>query len=317
VIVIGGEALVDLVDDNGSLRAVAGGGPFNTAIAFGRLDVPVAFLGALSRDTHGRMLSEQLIAAGVDTSLVHWSDAPTPRALVHRLGDGKNEYRFDLAGTSLVDLAPGQLPLLPDDAWAIHVGTLALALDPPAAAYRALVDREVGWRRIILDPNVRPAVFGDVDQYRPRFERLCRLADLVKLSEDDGAWIYPGLSTEEVLRQILGFGPRVVAVTRGEHGAVAASGDVFVDVAGIRVSVVDTVGAGDSFGAALIAALMDEGVFGSETTRLPDKTRLARAVSYAVAASAITCTRTGATPPSRPEIEAQLRSLSDAETPAI
>jgi fructokinase len=317
VIVIGGEALVDLVDDNGSLRAVAGGGPFNTAIAFGRLDVPVAFLGALSRDAYGHMLSEQLIEAGVDTSLVRWSDAPTPRALVHRLGDGKNEYRFDLVGTSLVDLASGQLPPLPDDAWAIHVGTLALALDPPAATYRALVDREVGRRRIILDPNVRPAVFGDVDHYRPRFEGLCQLADLVKLSEDDGAWIYPGLSTEEVLRQILGFGPCVVAVTRGEHGAVAASGDVFVDVAGIRVGVVDTVGAGDSFGAALIAALMDEGVFGSETTRLPDKTRLARAVSYAVAASAITCTRTGATPPSRPEIEAQLRSLSDAETPAI
>ncbi len=316
MIVIGGEALVDLVDDNGTLRAIAGGGPFNTAIAFGRLDVPVGFLGALSRDAHGHMLAEQLIKAGVDTSLVRWSDAPTPHALVHRLGDGKNEYRFDLAGTSLVDLAPGQLPFLPEHAWAIHVGTLALAVDPPAAAYQALVDREAGRRRIILDPNVRPAVFGDVDRYRPRFEHLCRLADLVKLSEDDGAWIYPGLSAEEVLRQILGFGPRVVAVTRAEHGAIAASGDVFVDVAGIRVAVVDTVGAGDSFGAALIAALMDEGAFGSETMRLPDQTVLARAVSYAVTASAITCTRTGATPPSRAEIDAQLESVSDAEAPA-
>ncbi len=317
MIVIGGEALVDLVDDGGSRRAVAGGGPFNTAIAFGRLDVPVVFLGAISRDDYGHMLAGQLIEAGVDTSLVRWSDAPTPRALVQRLRDGKNEYRFDLSGTALVDLTPEQLPLLSDDAWAIHVGTLALAVDPPAAAYEALVDREAGRRRIILDPNVRPAVFGDVDTYRRRFERLSELADLVKLSEDDAAWIYPGLTAERVLKLILGFGPRIVAVTRGEQGAIAGSGEAIVDIAGIPVAVVDTVGAGDSFGAALIAALIDEGAFGLDATRLPDEPVLARAVSYAVAASAITCTRTGATPPSRAEIASQLRSVSDAPSPAL
>jgi fructokinase len=317
VIVIGGEALVDLVDDDGLLRTVAGGGPFNTAIAFGRLDVAVGFLGAISRDAYGQMLAEQLVEAGVDTSLVRWSDAPTPRARVHRLGDGKNEYKFDLSGTSLVDLAPEQLPLLPDDAWAIHVGTLALAIDPPAVAYEALVDREAGRRRIILDPNVRPAVFGEADKYRRRFERISQLADLVKLSEDDAAWIYPGLSAEEVLKLILAFGPTVVAVTRGQQGAIAASGDAFADVAGIPVPVVDTVGAGDSFGAALVAALVDEGAFGLQPTQGPDEAVLTRAVSYAVAASAITCTRTGATPPSRAEIDAQLRSRTDAPSPAV
>jgi fructokinase len=317
VIVIGGEALVDLVDDDGSRRAVAGGGPFNTAIAFGRLDVPVGFLGAISRDDYGHMLAEQLTVAGVDTSLVRWSNAPTPRALVHRRRDGKNEYGFDLPGTSLVDLTPEQLPLLPDDAWAIHVGTLALAVDPPAAAYEALVDREAGRRRIILDPNVRPAVFGDVETYRRRFERLSELADLVKLSEDDAAWIYPGLSAREVLKLILGFGPRVVSVTRGEHGAIAASSEAFVDIPGLPVAVVDTVGAGDSFGAALIAALIDEGAFGVEATRPPDTSVLARAVSYAVAASAITCMRTGATPPSRAEIASQLRSVGDTPSRAV
>jgi fructokinase len=317
VIVIGGEALVDLVDEGGSRRAVAGGGPFNTAIAFGRLEVPVGFLGAISRDDYGHMLAEQLIEVGVDTSLVRWSDAPTPRALVQRLEDGKNEYRFDLSGTALVDFTPEQLPVLPADAWAIHVGTLALAVDPPAAAYEALVDREAGRGRVVLDPNVRPVVFGDVITYRRRFERLAQLADLVKLSEDDAAWIYPGLTAEEVLKLILGFGPQVVAVTRGKHGAIAGSGDAIVDIAGIPVVVVDTVGAGDSFGAALIAALIDEGAFGLDATRPLDESVLARAVSYAVAASAITCTRTGATPPSRAEIAAQLRSVSDARSPAM
>jgi fructokinase len=314
VIVTGGEALVDLVEEHGLLRAVAGGGPFNTAIAFGRLDVPVGFLGAISRDTYGQMLAEQLVASGVDMSLVRWSDAPTPRAVVHRRDGGRSEYTFHLGGTSLGDLAPDGLPDLPREAWAIHVGTLALAIDPPAAAYEALVNREAGRRQIVFDPNVRPAIFGDVSAYRSRFERLARLADLIKLSDDDAAWIYPGRSIEEVLELVLGLGPQIVAVTRGEHGAVAASSDGFVDVAGIAVSVVDTVGAGDSFGAALVAALVDDGALGPGATRTADDALLNRAVTYAVAASAITCTRTGAVPPSRDEIDTQLRALGATAT---
>jgi fructokinase len=157
---------------------------------------------------------------------------------------------------------------------------------------------------------VRPAIFGDVDVYRRRFERLVRLADIVKLSEDDAAWIYPGLRAEDVLELILDFGPRVVAVTRGERGAIARSNGAAVDIGGIPVDILDTVGAGDSFGAALIAALVDEGAFGPQATRTSDEGVLAHAVSYAVAASAITCTRRGAAPPSREEVDAQLRALA-------
>jgi fructokinase len=228
---------------------------------------------------------------------------------VHQQRDGGNEYSFEVRGTSLADLSPRDLPTLPEEAWALHVGTLALALDPPAAAYEELVHREAGRRRIILDPNVRPAIFGDVDAYRRRFERLVRLADIVKLSEDDAAWIYPRLRLEEVIDVIFGFGPRVVAVTRGENGAVAASGDAFVDVPGIPVAVVDTIGAGDTFGAAFIADLVEDGAFGPEASRPILKPALARAVGYAVAASAITCMRTGAVPPSRDDIESQLSAL--------
>jgi fructokinase len=309
VIVIGGEALVDLVNDDGSVRPVAGGGPFNTAIAFGRLGVPVGFLGVISRDTYGRMLAEQLVGAGVDTSLVRWSDAPTAHALVHRGRDGSNEYTFELDGTALVELVPQDVPALPRDAWAVYVGTLSIAIDPPAAAYEALVDREAGRRMIILDPNVRQAIFGDAVGYRHRFERLARHADLVKLSEDDAAWMYPHCSVEGVLELMLGFGPGIVALTRGKNGAVASSGNGFVDVPGIPVTVVDTVGAGDSFGAAFVAALVDAGALGPQATRSADEDVLSRAVRYAVAASAVTCTRTGAVPPSREEIEAELRSL--------
>jgi fructokinase len=316
VIVVGGEALVDLVDGDGSLQPVAGGGPFNTAVALGRLEVPVAFLGSISRDTYGQMLAERLVESGVDMSFVRRSDAPTARALVRRQHDGDTEYTFEVEDTSLTDFSPRDLPILPEDAWALHVGTLSLAIDPPAVAYEALVDREAGRRQIILDPNVRPAIFGDVATYRRRFERLAQLADIVKLSEADAAWIYPRLRVDDVIELILGFGPRVIAVTRGKNGAAAATNGAFVEVAGVPVTVVDTIGAGDTFGAAFIAALVDEAALGPQSSRPIDEPVLARAVAYAVAASAITCTRTGAVPPSRSEIQAQLAALSPGQLTA-
>jgi len=179
-----------------------------------------------------------------------------------------------------------------------------LAIDPPAAAYEALLDREAGRRTIMLDPNVRPAVFGDQAPYRARFERLARLADVVKLSADDGAWIYPELEQADVLEHILGLGPRLVAITLGALGAVAVSTEGRARMPAVPITVVDTVGAGDSFGAALLAALAERGALGPGTTRPLDDALLEEALVYAVTASAITCTRRGAVPPSRAEIDA-------------
>jgi fructokinase len=308
VIVVGGEALVDLVEERGLLRPVPGGGPFNTAIALGRLGVPVAYLGTLSRDDFGSLLARLLIEAGVDMSLVRWSDAPTPLAVVHRHDDGGNTYTFYLTGTSLTDLPPEAVPALPDDVWAIHVGTLGLAVDPPAAAYEALLEREAGRRTIVLDPNVRPAVFGDQASYRVRFERLAGLANVVKLSDADASWIYPGLEPADILERVRALGPRLVAITLGTGGAIAASADGRARVTAVPVTVKDTVGAGDSFGAALLAALVDHDALELEATRPLDDSLLEQAVAYAVNASAITCTRTGAVPPSRAEIDAWIGS---------
>jgi fructokinase len=304
VIVVGGEALVDLVDEHGLLSPVPGGGPFNTAIALGRLGIPVAFLGTLSHDEYGGLLARLLLEAGVDMSLVRWSDAPTPVAVVHRHDDGGNSYTFYLTGTSLTDLPPEAVPDLPEHMWAIHVGTLGLAVDPPAAAYEALLDREAGRRTIVLDPNVRPAVFGDQVSYLARFERLARLADIVKLSDDDAAWIYPELDLADALEHVLGLGPRLVAITMGTLGAVAASREGYARVPAVPVNVVDTVGAGDSFGAALLAALVEREALEPGATRPLDDSLLEEAVEYAVTASAITCTRTGAVPPTRAELDA-------------
>jgi fructokinase len=304
VIVVGGEALVDLVGENGLLNPVPGGGPFNTAIALGRLGIPVAYLGTLSHDDYGGLLAGLLTQAGVDMSLVRWSDSPTPLAVVHRRGDGENTYTFYLTGTSLTDLPPEAVPALPEHARAIHVGTLALAIDPPAAAYEALLDREARRRTIVLDPNVRPAVFGYPASYRARFERLARLADVVKLSEHDAAWIYPELERADILERLLALGPRLVAITMGRLGAVAASREGRARVSAVPITVVDTVGAGDIFGAALLAALVERDTLEPGATRSLDASLLKEVVEYAVTASAITCTRRGAVSPSRAEIEA-------------
>jgi fructokinase len=305
VIVVGGEALIDLVEEGGVLRAVPGGGPFNTAIALGRLGVPVAYLGTLSRDDYGTVLAELLIEAGVEMSLVRFTDAPTPLAVVHKHGDGANSYTFHLAGTALADLPKHALPELPAEAVALHVGTLALAVDPPAATFQALVEREAGTRAIVFDPNIRPVVFGDPDGYRPRFEHLAGLATIVKLSGDDAAWIYPGCGPAEALERILALGPRIVAITLGADGAIAASAEGRVQLPAVPVVVVDTVGSGDSFGAALLMALAEQDALELHSTRPLDDALLEQAVSYAVTAAAITSTRTGAVPPSRAEIAAR------------
>lgn len=312
MIVVGGEALVDLVGEGGALRAVPGGGPFNTAIALGRLGLPVSFLGTLSRDTYGDLLAGLLLDAGVGMSLVRFTDAPTPLAVVHKHPDGGNDYTFYLAGTALADLPPRAVPALPFDAVALHVGTLALVVDPPAAAFRALVAREAGRRTIIFDPNVRPLVFGDADLYRPRFEWLAGLATIVKLSDDDAAWIYPGCDVPRVIERILALGPRIVAVTLGAEGAIAASAEGYVQLPALPIIVADTVGSGDSFGAALIAALYEHDALELGSTRPLDDALLEHAVSYAIAAASITSTRTGAVPPSRAEIDACISSADEA-----
>jgi fructokinase len=198
--------------------------------------------------------------------------------------------------------------MLPERAEVIHVGTLGLAVDPPASAYEALLVREAGRRTIVIDPNVRPAVFGDQAAYRARFEGLAKLAHIVKLSDDDAAWIYPELELSDVLELILALGPRLVAITMGTGGATAASLDAKVHVPALAVRVADTVGAGDSFGAALMGALIERGALELHAARPLDTALLEEVLTYAATAAAITCTRTGAVPPSRAEIDAWIES---------
>jgi fructokinase len=297
VIVVAGEALVDLVDRDGMQRPLPGGGPFNTAVALGLLGVPTAFLGCLSHDDYGELLAGLLRESGVDDRYVLRTPAPTPVAVVRTGEDGEAEYAFQLAGTAYADLTPADLPELGPEVVALHLGTLALATDPPAGALEALMRRESERRLIVVDPNVRPDVIGDRDAYRARFEGWLAYARLVKLSARDAEWLYPDLGPEGCGERLLSLGAGLVVVTLGPDGALARSRAGAARVASPPVTVVDTVGAGDAFGAGLLCSLWASGALRAEAVSGLGGDALETALSFACGVAALQCSREGALPP--------------------
>jgi len=303
VIVTVGEALIDLIGEDGVLRPLPGGGPFNSAVALGRLEVPVAFLGRLSHDRFGKLLEERLSESGVDGRYLLHGPAPTTLSVVQPTADGGHEFVFYLEGTSYADLAPADLPELGPEVLAVCAGTLALATDPPAGAIEALLERESGRRLIVVDPNVRPAVFGDRDDYLRRFERWAAFAPVIKLSDADAEWLYPGLAAEELLDGILARGARLVVLTRGADGALAKTASARAEVASPAVEVVDTVGAGDAFIAGLLRWLWSNGRLDAESVGALGSDELQEAIGLAAAVGALQCSRAGATPPTLAELD--------------
>ena len=301
MVVVCGEALIDLIrTDEGAERAAPGGGPFNTARALGRLGVPAAFLGRLSDDEYGRELARLLVADGVTLELAAIGSEPTTIARAAVDGDGVADYRFELAGTSAPNLTRAMLPRrLTADVKALHVGSLGLVIEPMASALIDLVEREHGGRLVMLDPNVRPGLIPD-HAYRKRLLRVIALSHVVKGSEQDFAWLYPGTDHREAAHRVIYAGARMVVVTRGAGGAFAATraGDVIAKAP--RIDVVDTIGAGDAFGAALLAWLHDNGKLGVDLHMGRDD--LQAALDYANLAAGITCSRAGADPPWRREL---------------
>ena len=246
MITVAGEALIDLVERDGTLHPLPGGGPFNTAVALGRLGVPTGSFSDASRTTSSASCwSSSCGRAASTTGYVLRGPAPTPVAVVHTSDGGDAEYSFHLAGTAYADLTPEDLPELGPEVVALHLGTLALATDPPASALEGLMQRESARRLIMVDPNVRPDVIGDRDVYLARFESWLSCAHLVKLSARDAEWLYPDLGSEAVAQRLLSLGARLAVVTLGPDGALAVSGAGEARVASPPVEVVDTVGAGE------------------------------------------------------------------------
>ncbi len=296
MIVVAGEALVDLiVRPDGQLVPVAGGGPYNTARAIGRLGVEVAWLGGLSRDHFGRVLEDELAADGVSLSLARRTDLPTTLALAELDAGGAATYRFYVDSTSAPAVTAEALAAgLPGSTRAVHVGTLGLVLEPMATTFEALVAALPNDVLLMVDPNCRPSIIRDPDGFRTRIVRVLARADVVKVSTDDLVYLAPGDTADEAARRVAALGPRVVLVTDGARPVRAWIDGAVTEVEAPAVTVVDTVGAGDTFGGAFLACLLAGGG-GREVVAEP--AAVLRAVRFAVRASAMVCERPGADPP--------------------
>ncbi|RJL18053.1 carbohydrate kinase family protein [Paracoccus siganidrum] len=296
MILCAGESLIDMVPEAGAFRPLAGGSVYNTAIALGRLGEPVAYLWPISRDGFGDILLRPLAEAGVDTGLCPRSDRLTTLAVVS-LRDGEARYSFYDEGSAGRMLAPEDIPALPDHIQAIFAGGISLVPDPCGAAIESLIGRNHAGLPVMLDPNIRPFFITDPAAYRARLDRLLAMSDIVKLSSDDLEWLFPDLAPEEAAQQVLAAGPRIVLQTGGASGARAIWAGGAVTAPAIRTTVADTIGAGDTFNAGVLASLRRQGLLSKAALARISADQLQAALALGAQAAAITVSRPGANPP--------------------
>jgi fructokinase len=296
VVVVTGEALIDLVlAHDGSIDGHPGGGPYNVARTIGRLEQPVAYLGAVSTDGFGARLRRELESDGVGLGAVIPTDLPTTLALAELDDAGVARYRFYADGTSAPGLTlQAALSALPERLGTFYAGTLGLVFEPIATTLEDLVARMGDDVLVALDPNVRPTTLQDPAAFRGRLSRLLARTDVVKASEEDLAWIDPGADSIAAARGLLAHDGAIALVTLGADGALAVTTDETIAVAAPKVDVVDTIGAGDAFMGAFLARWRARGLGRFDLKRLDE---VEQAAAFACRAAAITCSRAGAEPP--------------------
>ena len=305
--------MIDLVpfqntDERHPLSALAprpGGGPYNTAVALGRLGSPTAFLSRISTDAFGEALLDRLNASGVRTDLVQRGPEPTTLALAGIDSDGSARYSFYIEQTAdrLFD-DPGGLPA---ETAALSFGTLSLVLEPGASAYERLLIRAAASSTFTaLDPNIRAALIPDADAYRQRFLGWLPHVSLLKLSLEDACWLAGRAQDADPtphIKQWLDAGPQAIILTRGSAGLTAFTrGGGKVDVSGVKLAVVDTIGAGDTVNAALLHWLREHDALNPSKVAGLSPDQWHAALTFAARAAAITCSRAGAEPPFAAEL---------------
>ena len=302
-----GEALIDLLPRTSTqgeacFAPYAGGAVFNTAIALGRLGAPSAFFSGISTDMLGEILTDTLAASKVDTQYCARSGRPTTVAFV-KLVNGQATYAFYDEGTAGVTLSQDQLPNLPASVSTLFVGGISLVNDPAASTYEALQAREAPARVTMIDPNIRPGfIAGKEVPYRARIERMIARADIVKLSDEDLHWLMGAGDLTILSRQIIANGPKVVFITEGASGARAVTARKDRFVVAQKVTVADTVGAGDTFNAGALCALHEAGALSKARLAALTDAELDAALTLGTRSAAITVSRPGANPPWRNEL---------------
>jgi len=293
-----GEVLIDLIPDGTERKAVVGGGPANTAKALAKLDIAAQFIDGISTDKYGQMALKQLHKDGVLLDFVKFSDKPTCLAIVSLNKQGGASYEFVIDGTATFDFSPLWLPdPVANKPSLLHIGTLVTAIEPAASVLFEWSKKVAKVSPIVFDPNIRPAVMSDRAEYVKQVERWISISSAVKVSNDDIYWLYPGVDLDQTVNNWLSMGPELVVVTFGNKGLTGYRKDEKVAVDSKKVVVADTVGAGDTVGAILVEAIIEDGL--DKLTGM----RLSVMLDRAAKAAAITVSRTGALPPSKAEIK--------------
>ncbi|MCU1578053.1 MAG: carbohydrate kinase [Rhodoglobus sp.] len=294
-----GEALVDVVRRGGVSEAHPGGSPLNVAVGVQRLGLDATLHSRFGRDRHGLAVAAHLAASGVAVTPGTITREATSVAVATIGSDGAAQYDFAISW----DPAPLDVAAFPSRA--LHVGSIGSWLEPGASLVEDLVRATRPHATITFDPNVRPALMPTHAEAVSRVERFVRLADVVKASDEDLEWLYPGTDPAVVLDRWLGFGPALVIATGGAAGADSVTRNGHLHTPAPKITVADTIGAGDSFMAGLIAGLDDEGLLGKqrrdELRDIPASSQR-YVVELAARCAAVTTTRIGANPPTRSDI---------------
>jgi fructokinase len=301
-----GEALIDMLprittEGEAAFAPYVGGAVFNSAIALGRLGAPAGFFSGLSSDLFGGQFRDALGASKVSSTYAHTSPKPTTLAFV-RLTNGQATYTFYDENTAGRMLTIEDLPKLGAEIEAMLFGAISLISEPAGSAYEEFMRREHDTRVMMLDPNIRPNFIPDKAKHLRRIREMMAMADIVKLSDEDLKWFDEAGSHEDVVRNWLDRGPKFIVVTHGAEGAVGYSKAHKVTVMPQKVKVVDTVGAGDTFNAGILASLHEQGLLTKAAIGSLSEDAIRKALELGAKAAAVTVSRAGANPPWRHEI---------------
>lgn len=305
--IVCGEALMDVFAAGHTasglmLDARIGGSPFNVAIGIARLGQPVSFLGALSNGFLGDRLLEALDVEGVDTGCIERVDAPATLGLVGVDATGQPSYAFYGAGGADRQLSQAALARVPASSRIIHVGSYAMVVEPIASTLRTLVEQRRNDALISYDPNIRLNVEPDLERWRDTLDWMAQRADLLKVSAEDLHLLHGGRPAEDLVHEWLAAGVSLVVITQGAGGVRGWTASQHAVATPPAIDVVDTVGAGDTFQAALLAGLAERGVATARALATLDRATLDGLLRFATSAAAITCTRRGADLPRRSEV---------------
>ena len=292
---VAGEVLIDLIPRGGERVAIVGGGPANTAKALARLGFDSYFIDGLSTDQYGEQARAELLADGVKLDYTLTSNNPTCLATVTLDESGSASYEFLIDGTATFEFNESWLPDPTHPPAVLHVGTLATIVEPGATNL-------FNWAKkvkapLVFDPNIRSSVVNDRSRYQQIVEKWATISSVIKMSDDDLAWLYPEMDFRSAAENFINEKTQLVVITKGASGLAGFTEDGEVSVPGVKVEVVDTVGAGDTVGAILVEAIVKYGIDNLVGTTLEN------ALNRAAAAAAITCSRAGANPPTLKELE--------------